>query len=127
MSQGAYNAEERIRKAFADIAKQIQDTTKEKPQLDISEPRELNSDKVLIKNIDDKDKSEWINLRTKYANKIYYLLAAEIAFVCVIITIDGFNLLGFKTNEWLLGSVFYGALVHTFLLVRTIVKNLFTR
>ncbi|MGP1527630.1 MAG: hypothetical protein ACTTIV_02100 [Campylobacter sp.] len=66
-------------------------------------------------------------LRTKYANKIYWLLVGEIAFICIIATIDGFNLFGFKLNEYLLGSLIYGFLTHTFFLVKIIVKNLFTR
>lgn len=84
-------------------------------------------EKELIKTIEDKDKSEWIILRTNYANKIYWLLFGEIVFICLIIGLDGFGLCGFKINKWLLGSVFYGVLTHTFFLVRIIVKNLFTR
>ena len=86
-----------------------------------------NPEKELIKTIEDKDKSEWIILRTNYANKIYWLLFGEKVFICLIISLDGFNVWGFKINEWLLGSVFCGILTHTFLLVKTIVKNLFTR
>lgn len=87
----------------------------------------LYSDEGLIKSIDAKDRLEWVKLRTKYANKIYRLLFVEIVFICLIIVIDGLCLFSCRINEWLLGSVFYGVLTHTFFLVRIIVKNLFTR
>lgn len=119
--------ESSVRLAIDEQIPPEEDVPREKKPKSPDAPKEIDTDKPLIKNIDDKDKFEWIELRTKYANKIYWLLLAEIVFLGVIVFLDGFNVWGFKINEWLLGSVFYGILTHTFLLVKTIVKNLFTR
>ena len=119
--------ESSVRLAIDEQIPPEEDTQREKKPKSPDAPKEIDTDKPLIKNIDDKDKFEWIELRTKYANKIYWLLLAEIVFLGVIVFLDGFNVWGFKINEWLLGSVFCGILTHTFLLVKTIVKNLFTR
>ena len=119
--------ESSVRLAIDEQIPPEEDVPREKKPKSPDAPKELDTDKPLIKNIDDKDKFEWIELRTKYANKIYWLLLAEIVFLGVIVFLDGFNVWGFKIKEWLLGSVFCGTLTHTFLLVKTIVKNLFTR
>nr|DAY43552.1 MAG TPA: hypothetical protein [Caudoviricetes sp.] len=119
--------ESSVRLAIDEQIPPEEDAPREKKSKPPDASKEIDTDKPLIKNIDDKDKFEWIELRTKYANKIYWLLLAEIVFLGVIVFLDGFNVWGFKINEWLLGSVFYGILTHTFLLVKTIVKNLFTR
>lgn len=119
--------ESSVRLAINEQIPPEEDAPREKKSKSPDAPKEIDTDKPLIRNIDDKDKFEWIELRTKYANKIYWLLLAEIVFLGVIVFLDGFNVWGFKINEWLLGSVFYGILTHTFLLVKTIVKNLFTR
>lgn len=119
--------ERSVRLAIDEQIPPEEDAPREKKPKSPDAPKEIDTDKPLIKNIDDKDKFEWIELRTKYANKIYWLLLAEIVFLGVIVFLDGFNIWGFKINEWLLGSVFCGILTHTFLLVKTIVKNLFTR
>ena len=103
--------ESSVRLAIDEQIPPEEDVPREKKPKSPDAPKEIDTDKPLIKNIDDKDKFEWIELRTKYANKIYWLLLAEIVFLGVIVFLDGFNVWGFKIKEWLLGSVFCGTLM----------------
>lgn len=73
--------------------------------------------------IDDLD--SWVELRGKFAEKIYWLLTAEIIFIMLVVLLAGFELI--TLNEWVLGAFISGVLAHTFSLVHVIVKNLFDK
>ena len=77
--------ESSVRLAIDEQIPPEEDVPREKKPKPPDAPKEIDTDKPLIKNIDDKDKFEWIELRTKYANKIYWLLLAEIVFLGVIV------------------------------------------
>lgn len=81
------------------------------------------SDKSLVKSIEDKDKDEWITLRTKYANKIYYLLCAEIALLFILLILLGTNLI--KLEDSTINITIMAVITQSFFLVKEIVTNLF--
>lgn len=93
-------------------------------QIEISQITPI-SDDSLIKNIDDKDKDEWISLRTKYANKIYYLLCAEIAFLFLLIILLGFEII--KLEDSTINITIGAVITQSFFLVKEIVTNLFKK
>lgn len=121
------NELEKLRNVVEEVSKQAPKMPDGLAKTLSQETRQLFTDKTLIKNIDDKDKFEWIVLRTKYANKIFWLLSFEVAFIGAIVLLDGFSIFGFNLNKWLLGTIFCSILGHTFFLVKTIVKNLFIK
>jgi len=81
------------------------------------------SDKSLVKSIEDKDKDEWITLRTKYANKIYYLLCAEIGLLFILLILLGTNLI--KLEDSTINITIMAVITQSFFLVKEIVTNLF--
>lgn len=121
------NEIEKLKKVMEEASKKTPKTQNEFTKMLSQQTKQLFTDETLIKNIDDKDKFEWIVLRTKYANKIFWLLSFEVAFINIIVILDGFNFFGFNLNKWLLGTIFCSILGHTFFLVKIIVKNLFIK
>lgn len=83
------------------------------------------SDDSLIKNIDDKDKNAWIELRTSYANKIFILLCAEIAALFVLLLLIGSDKI--KLDNTTINITIMFVISQSFLLVREIVTNLFKK
>ena len=79
----------------------------------------------LVNNIDDYDKSQWIALRTAYANKLYYLLCGEIVGVFALLLLIGFDII--KIPESTLNITIVAITAHTFGLVKEIVTNLFKK
>ena len=79
----------------------------------------------LVNNIDDYDKSQWIDLRTKYANKLYYLLCGEIVGVFALLLLIGFKVISIPEST--LNITIVAITVHTFGLVKEIVTNLFKK
>ena len=79
----------------------------------------------LVKNIDDYDKSQWVELRTAYANKLYYLLCGEIVGVFALLLLIGFEII--KIDESTLNITIVAITAHTFGLVKEIVTNLFKK
>jgi hypothetical protein len=90
----------------------------------IIDKREI-TDKSLINNIDDYDKNEWVNLRTSYANKLFWLLACEIVGLFILIILIGLQYLTIADST--LNVTIITIMVQTFLLVREIVTNLFKK
>lgn len=91
----------------------------------ISRSKQPTLDKRSKEDAEIDDLDQWVELRTRYAEKLYILLVGEIIFLCVLILGVGIKLLEF--NEWVLGVFVTGVLTHTFSLVHTIVKNLFKK
>ncbi len=83
------------------------------------------SAKSLVKNIDDKDKDEWIKLRTEYANKIFILLCAEIIGLFILLILIGLKYLEIDNITMDITIMF--VISQSFLLVREIVSNLFKK
>lgn len=83
------------------------------------------SAKSLVKNIDDKDKDEWIKLRTEYANKIFILLCAEIIGLFILLILIGLKYLEIDNITMDITIMF--VISQSFLLVREIVTNLFKK
>ena len=79
----------------------------------------------LVNNIDDYDKSQWIALRTAYANKLYYLLCGEIVGVFALLLLIGFKVISIPEST--LNITIVAITVHTFGLVKEIVTNLFKK
>jgi len=78
----------------------------------------------LIKNMEDLDKNELIELRKSYANRLFVLLCSEILALFCIILLNGFGCTKISNISM---NIFTGAtLTHTFLLVRIVVSKLFT-
>ena len=78
---------------------------------------------AFIKNIDDLDKSELINLRRGYANKLFWLLCLEIIALFIIILLNGFKVT--KISDINMNIFTSATLTHTFFLVRIVVSKLF--
>ena len=97
---------------------------KEFDKIQISEVAPLSA-KSLVKNIDDKDKDEWIKLRTKYANKIFILLCVEIIGLFILIILIGLKKLEIDNTTINITIMF--VIAQSFLLVREIVTNLFKK
>lgn len=83
------------------------------------------NDNDLVNNIDDYDKSEWVKLRTGYANKLYFLLVGEIIGVFLFAFMIGMEWI--KLSEVTLNITIIAVTTHTFALVREIVTNLFKK
>lgn len=83
------------------------------------------SAKSLVKNIDDKDKDEWIKLRTEYANKIFILLCVEIIGLFILLILIGLKYLEIDNTTINITIMF--VISQSFLLVREIVTNLFKK
>lgn len=83
------------------------------------------SAKSLVKNIDDKDKDEWIKLRTEYANKILILLCVEIIGLFILLILIGLKYLEIDNTTINITIMF--VISQSFLLVREIVTNLFKK
>lgn len=73
--------ESKVREAITDLPPK--EPPRQDPPQQPTNIDQISTDKSLIKTMDDKDKSEWIALRTDYANKIYWLLCLEITFICL--------------------------------------------
>lgn len=118
--------EEKINKVKENILKSQKTTHNNGKVLDVKplEKSEL-TDKGLITNIDDYDKNEWINLRTSYANKLYWLLVGEIIGLFGIIVFIGLEKL--KISDTTLEVTIIAVLIQTFFLVKEIVTNLFKK
>lgn len=86
----------------------------------IKESKEIKKD-----DIENYDNLQWIDLRTKYANKLFYLLIGEVAAIFILVFLVGLEWL--KIDEWVLNILITGVMAQTFGLVRTIVKNLFSK
>lgn len=97
---------------------------KEFDKIQISEVAPLSA-KSLVKNIDDKDKDEWIKLRTKYANKIFILLCVEIIGLFILLILIGLKKLEIDNTTINITIMF--VIAQSFLLVREIVTNLFKK
>lgn len=118
-------------KQLLDKINEIKKQNKPKPNhtteindIKISEITPL-SDESLVKNMDDKDKDEWIKLRTKYANKIYILLCAEILGLFILLILIGLKKLELDNTTINITIMF--VISQSFLLVREIVTNLFKK
>lgn len=118
-------------KQLLDKINEIKKQNKPKPNhtteindIKISEITPL-SDESLVKNMDDKDKDEWIKLRTKYANKIYILLCAEILGLFILLILIGLKKLELDNTTINITIMFI--ISQSFLLVREIVTNLFKK
>ena len=83
------------------------------------------SNSELITSIDDYDKNEWINLRTSYANKLYFLLVGEIIGLFILVICVGLKKL--EISDSTINITIVSVLSQTFLLVREIVTNLFKK
>ena len=83
------------------------------------------SAKSLVKNIDDKDKDEWIKLRTEYANKIFILLCVEIIGLFILLILIGLKYL--EIDNTTINIIIMVVISQSFLLVREIVTNLFKK
>ncbi len=83
------------------------------------------SAKSLVKNIDDKDKDEWIKLRTEYANKIFILLCVEIIGLFILLILIGLKYL--EIDNTTINIIIMFVISQSFLLVREIVTNLFKK
>lgn len=79
----------------------------------------------LVNTIDDYDKSQWVKLRTDYANKLYYLLCGEILGVFGLLLLIGCKTI--EIPESTLDITIIAITAHTFGLVREIVTNLFKK
>lgn len=97
---------------------------KEFDKIHISEVAPLSA-KSLVKNIDDKDKDEWIKLRTEYANKIFILLCVEIIGLFILLILIGLKKLEIDNTTINITIMF--VIAQSFLLVREIVTNLFKK
>ena len=64
-------------------------------------------------------------MRDTVARKIINTLWGEIAILAVLMLLQGFELWGFKLNQWVFGMFVNGVLLQTFFTVKIIVKNLF--
>ena len=94
----------------------------DKVQISDVTPLSANS---LVKNIDDKDKDEWIKLRTEYANKIFILLCVEIIGLFILLILIGLKYLEIDNTTINITIMF--VISQSFLLVREIVTNLFKK
>jgi hypothetical protein len=106
------------------LAKSISNKSTNSIKPKIIDKREI-TDKSLINNIDDYDKNEWVNLRTSYANKLFWLLACEIVGLFILIILIGLQYLTIADST--LNVTIITIMVQTFLLVREIVTNLFKK
>jgi hypothetical protein len=106
------------------LAKSISNKSANSIKPKIIDKREI-TDKSLINNIDDYDKNEWVNLRTSYANKLFWLLACEIVGLFILIILIGLQYLTIADST--LNVTIITIMVQTFLLVREIVTNLFKK
>lgn len=86
----------------------------------IKDSKEIKKD-----DIENYDNLQWIDLRTKYANKLYYLLIGEVVTIFILVFLVGLEWL--KIDKWVLNILITGVMAQTFGLVRTIVKNLFSK
>lgn len=98
------------------------------PQLKKDSFNQLKDEHLRNKNKEDiADQQKDRELKEKYARWLYMLLASEIAIIFIIVLLDGFSLMGFKINEWLLGVIFNSIIVQSFFLVRLVTEYLFKK
>ena len=93
-------------------------------------PKPVNSKKIehgdlTNEDINIFDQTEWIKLRTKYANKLFWLLSIEIGALFLIILLIGLERI--KLEEWTINIFASAVLLQSFGLVKVIVKNLFEK
>ena len=93
-------------------------------------PKPVNSKKIehgdlTNEDINIFDQTEWIKLRTKYANKLFWLLSIEIGALFLIILLIGLNCI--ELEEWTINIFASAVLLQSFGLVKVIVKNLFEK
>ena len=93
-------------------------------------PKPVNSKKIehgdlTNEDINIFDQTEWVKLRTKYANKLFWLLSIEIGALFLIILLIGLNCI--ELEEWTINIFASAVLLQSFGLVKVIVKNLFEK
>lgn len=64
-------------------------------------------------------------LRRCFGWLMIWTLWAELLFLGVLILMQGFEIRGFRLNQWVFGFFVNGALLQTFFLVRVVLNNLF--
>jgi len=106
------------------LASDINDENDENDEIQPSNIKKIKP-QALIKNIDDYDKSQWINLRNGYAEKLFILLCVEILATFVLVILIGMECL--VISESTLNITVVAILLHTFGLVEQIVTNLFKK
>lgn len=65
------------------------------------------------------------HLRSLIQSKIFYTLWGQLAFLFILLLLQGFKLWGFALNDWSFGILVNGAIIQTFFIVRFIVVHLF--
>jgi hypothetical protein len=88
-------------------------------------PKKVETGELTIEDIDNFNKTEWIDLRTKYANKLFWLLSIEIGALFIIIIFIGLKWI--HLEEWTINIFASAVLLQSFGLVKVIVKNLFEK
>ena len=88
-------------------------------------PKKIKSGELSSDDINNFNQAEWIDLRTKYANKLFWLLSVEIGALFIIIFSIGLELI--KLEEWTINIFASAVLLQSFGLVKVIVKNLFEK
>lgn len=108
---------------------QLIPTEDHKPQHKNSKP--VNKELVRREDLEAKEKNQTIQLREKYANLLLWLLIMEIVFIGVIVALGGVKIstkwFSYETNPYLVSIFSSGALIHSFMLVKIIVENLFVK
>lgn len=64
--------------------------------------------------------------RERFDNRVFWLLVCQVAFLIVLISLQGFKVFGFSLNDWAFGIFVNGSLIQSFLLVRYIAADLYT-
>ena len=64
--------------------------------------------------------------RKDLSNRVYWLLIAQVIFLALMITFQGFGWCGFNLNDWVFGLFINGSLIHTYLLMKQIVTGVYS-
>lgn len=88
-------------------------------------PKKIEHGDLTNEDVNNFDQTEWIKLRTKYANKLFWLLSIEIGALFLIILLIGLKCI--ELEEWTINIFASAVLLQSFGLVKVIVKNLFEK
>jgi len=103
----------------------VQDSTVNPVDPQPVNPKKIEHGDLTNEDINNFDQTEWIKLRTKYANKLFWLLSIEIGALFLIILFIGLKYI--KLEEWTINIFASAVLLQSFGLVKVIVKNLFEK
>lgn len=85
----------------------------------------IKSGELTSADVENFNKTQWVTLRTSYANKLYYLLVGEIVGLFLIIACVGWKCM--VLDPWIVNIFASSVILQSFALVQVIVKNLFDK